>query len=216
MNPMAFKYTIKTNKRSRNLRLTIKSNGEVVITKPWLIPDIIAQQFIKSHKKWIENKLALLQTKKKSDKYLYQGILYDIVFDINKFSVKFTNNKLYLTAPEKSIALKTLEKHLINQGGKLIRQTTKLVAQKMDIEYGKITIRDQDSRWGSCSSKGNLNFSWRLIKAPQLVLEYVIIHELAHIKHMDHSKKFWQLVEIYDPEYREHRHWLKRNQNLMK
>jgi len=86
----------------------------------------------------------------------------------------------------------------------------------MGIDYGKITIRDQDSRWGSCSSQGNLNFSWRLIKTPQEVLEYVIIHELAHIKHMDHSKQFWELVEQYDPLYREHRRWLRRNQGLMK
>jgi predicted metal-dependent hydrolase len=82
----------------------------------------------------------------------------------------------------------------------------------MNVNYNTIQIKDQTSRWGSCSSKGGLNFSWRLIKAPAEVLQYVVIHELAHRKHLDHSKNFWVMVEKFDPFFREHRRWLRRHQ----
>lgn len=75
--------------------------------------------------------------------------------------------------------------------------------------YHRITIRDQKTRWGSCSAKGTLSFNWRLMLAPPAVLDYVIVHELCHLTHMDHSKAFWALVESVCPDYRTHRKWLK-------
>ncbi len=75
--------------------------------------------------------------------------------------------------------------------------------------YNRITIRDQKTRWGSCSAKGTLSFNWRLMLAPPAVLDYVVIHELCHLTHMNHSKAFWALVESACPDYRTHRRWLK-------
>lgn len=75
--------------------------------------------------------------------------------------------------------------------------------------YDRITIRDQKTRWGSCSAKGTLSFNWRLMLAPPAVLDYVVVHELCHLTHMDHSKAFWALVESVCPDYRIHRKWLK-------
>lgn len=82
-------------------------------------------------------------------------------------------------------------------------------AQTMEITYGRITIRDQRSRWGSCSSLGNLNFSWRLVMAPPPVLEYVVIHELMHRNEPNHGPAFWRGVERYCPRYRERIAWLR-------
>ncbi len=76
-------------------------------------------------------------------------------------------------------------------------------------EYHRITIRDQKTRWGSCSAKGTLNFNWRLMLAPPAVLDYVVVHELCHLTHMDHSPAFWQAVADVCPDYRAHRQWLK-------
>ncbi len=76
-------------------------------------------------------------------------------------------------------------------------------------EYYRITIRDQKTRWGSCSAKGTLSFNWRLMLAPPAVLDYVVVHELCHLTHMDHSAAFWQAVEAVCPDYRTHRKWLK-------
>ena len=84
-------------------------------------------------------------------------------------------------------------------------------AQLLDVTYATISIRDPKTRWGSCSSKGNLSFSWRLILAPPKVLDYVVVHELCHRKEMNHSPRFWALVESMIPDYKIHRKWLKEN-----
>ena len=75
--------------------------------------------------------------------------------------------------------------------------------------YNRITIRDQETRWGSCSAKGTLSFNWRLMLAPPAILDYVVVHELCHLTHMNHSAAFWQAVEAVYPDYRSARRWLK-------
>jgi predicted metal-dependent hydrolase len=84
-------------------------------------------------------------------------------------------------------------------------------AKKIGVTYGQITIRNQRTRWGSCSGKGNLNFNCMLMLAPPRVIEYVIVHELCHRKHMDHSPAFWALVQRHLPDWEERRGWLKQN-----
>ncbi len=75
--------------------------------------------------------------------------------------------------------------------------------------YSRITIRDQKTRWGSCSSTGTLSFNYRLMFAPPRVLDYVVVHELCHLTHMNHSREFWNLVASVMPEYKTYRNWLK-------
>lgn len=90
-----------------------------------------------------------------------------------------------------------------------ISERCKTLAQKFGFSFNKLVIRDQRSRWGSCSSKGNLNFNFRLILTPPQTIDYVIIHELCHLKEMNHSHKFWSLVEQCMPEYKVWEKWLK-------
>ncbi|MDE7257941.1 MAG: M48 family metallopeptidase [Lachnospiraceae bacterium] len=81
--------------------------------------------------------------------------------------------------------------------------------QFTDGSYNRITIRDQKTRWGSCSARGTLSFNWRLMLAPPAILDYVVVHELCHLTHMNHSAAFWQKVESVYPDYRTARKWLK-------
>lgn len=93
----------------------------------------------------------------------------------------------------------------------VIPPKVKEYAAVLGVNYGRITIRNQRSRWGSCSAKGNLNFNCLLVKAPERVCDYVIVHELCHRLEMNHSERFWKQVESVLPDYRERRKWLKEN-----
>lgn len=100
---------------------------------------------------------------------------------------------------------------LADRALKIIPQRVTHFAPLVGVSYNGITIRNQRTRWGSCSSLGNLNFNCLLVLVPPAVLDYVVIHELCHRREMNHSAKFWAEVEKFDPDYREHRKWLKEN-----
>jgi predicted metal-dependent hydrolase len=88
-------------------------------------------------------------------------------------------------------------------------------AEAMEVKIRRITVRDQSSRWGSCSAEGHLSYSWRLVLAPEFVLDYVAAHEVAHLRHMDHSPRYWRLVLAHCQRAREAQQWLKRNGALL-
>lgn len=85
------------------------------------------------------------------------------------------------------------------------------LASEMGVEYDRIEIRNQRTKWGSCSTTGTLGLNWRLMMAPKRIIDYVIVHELAHLREPDHSPAFWELVSEYDPEYESHAQWLTEN-----
>ena len=104
---------------------------------------------------------------------------------------------------------------LAEEALKGIPERVEYFAKVIGVTYGKITIRNQKTRWGSCSSKGNLNFNCLLMLAPPEVLDYVVVHELCHRKQMNHSKAFWLEVEKVLPDYKEARKWLKEEGSQM-
>ena len=102
-------------------------------------------------------------------------------------------------------------KRLAWQAKAAIPPRVKYFAGQMGVDYGRITVRCQTSRWGSCSAKGNLNFNWRLILAPEKCLEYVVIHELCHRREFNHSARFWDLVQRQMRDYQVWKDYLKKN-----
>lgn len=102
-----------------------------------------------------------------------------------------------------------------DEAKKVIPDRVKYYADIMGVTFGKITIKNQKTRWGSCSSKGNLNFNCLLMLTPDKVRDYVVIHELCHLKQMNHSKMFWAEIEKVMPDYKVYRQWLSQNGNML-
>ena len=121
--------------------------------------------------------------------------------------IKETKERVEAEPTEKLTREKVIA--LAEEALKVIPERVEYFAKVIGVTYGKITVRNQKTRWGSCSSKGNLNFNCLLMLAPPEVLDYVVVHELCHRKQMNHSKALWLEVEKVLPDYKEARKWLK-------
>lgn len=145
--------------------------------------------------------------------YLGQEYVLEIrkYLSYKKPGVMLEGDKLVvLTAEtENSVVEKAVLGWYANRAKSIIPKRVELYRRRMQEEIKCIRIKDVKSRWGSCSSKRNLNFNWRLVMAPMEVLDYVVVHELCHLKEMNHSKNFWRLVEEIQPDYKKHKNWLK-------
>ena len=105
------------------------------------------------------------------------------------------------------------KKYYRNLAREVLGARTGYYARKMGVTYGRISIREQKTSGGSCSSVGNLNYNWKLVLMPPGVLDYVVVHELAHRREMNHSAAFWKVVATWMPDYKKYRKWLRDNGN---
>ena len=128
---------------------------------------------------------------------------------LRKFEEK---NRQRDQAPQPELTKQEI-KLLTTRAKRIIPQRVRFYAKLMGVEYGRVTIRMQKSRWGSCSAKGNLNFNCLLMRTPDEIIDYVVVHELCHLKEMNHSPRFWAEVEKIFPDYIERRKWLKDHGN---
>jgi predicted metal-dependent hydrolase len=218
-------YTHKTHPRSRSIKIKIESSGEVVVVTPKRVSQRSIDAFIQQQAVWINQHLAKIKLKKNSSETDTTVMLFGKKYQKTMITtgeiprgVSIKGNQLLISIPNLDMAPSHIqekqqtyiERFLKNTAEQYIVPRTHQLAKIMNTQFGTITLRQQKSRWGSCSSQGNLNFNWRLIHAPTEVIDYVIIHELAHRHHMNHSSAFWHLVAQYDPEHTKHRGWLKR------
>ena len=139
---------------------------------------------------------------------------YMTVSEINRFvrsKQSWIEEKLSLIPPPQPPLTQAELKDLAARAKEDLPQRVSRYASQIGVSFGRITIRSQKSRWGSCSAKGNLNFNCLLMLAPPEVRDYVVVHELCHRKHMNHAAPFWAEVERVMPGFRLHRQWLKDN-----
>lgn len=138
--------------------------------------------------------------------------------EINRFIKEKENwiTKHLKKAEDRQREMRDIQKFSVQEIQKLTDLALKIIPVKvkyfagvMNVNYGRITIRNQKTRWGSCSAKRNLNFNCLLMLAPDEVVDYVVVHELCHLIEMNHSKKFWAQVEQVMPDYKKHKQWLK-------
>ena len=119
--------------------------------------------------------------------------------------IQKNQEKLREASRQKTMITVEMRKDGVTTALKFIPVRVEYYAELMGVSYGRITIREQKTRWGSCSCKGNLNFNWKLMLMPPEILDYVVVHELAHRKEMNHSRDFWKIVEQVLPDYQERR-----------
>src|SRR6056297_393327 len=163
-------YKIRRNKKAKNVRISIRSTGEVLVTIPFFLSLRRGEKVLKTQKEWLYNQIP----EGKDPKKIYSR-----------------ERKEYLAHKEKA--------------RQFIWEKIYYFNQFYNFPLRKIFVRNQTSRWGSCSSKGNLNFNYKMINLPEKLSDYIIVHELCHLRELNHSSRFWELVSQTIPDYKERR-----------
>src|SRR4030042_6011968 len=218
-------YTLKRSARARCARLEIRqaTGLTIVIPKSYNITHI--SELLRKKKRWILNNLArysrarapaTAKELKNGDFIPYLGRELKLITQQNEgnaISAKLERNKLIISLGNKNSKLELiLEQWYRMQADQLIKEKAAKLSTEFGLNYNRVTIRGQKSRWGSCAPKGNLGFNWKLVMTPEPVIDYVITHELFHLKEMNHTKRFWKLVAEHCPRWRERRKWLKQHE----
>lgn len=133
----------------------------------------------------------------------------EILRDDTRFVV-FVNHSLTPEDRKKDIS-RVMEKWYKIRAREIIMALANDIKKKLGLNFNSMRIKEQKTRWGSCSNKGNLNFNWKIIMAPPEIIEYIVAHEVCHLVHMNHSNQFWSLVERLIPDYKDRRTWLRKN-----
>jgi Predicted metal-dependent hydrolase len=231
----------RSRKRKRTISLQISDNSELVIAAPYFTPIGEINRFVQEKQNWIHKTIQKhtedsIKNKAKEyntgELFFYLGESYPLEVFFEPFEhvgLVFWNNCFYLNArdcstyqfPHTSLRKlqfhnKDLRKHYFISWYKkkaydFIRQRVDFFSGMLKLQHGNLKITSAEKRWGSCSADDNLSFSFRLIMAPLAVIDYVIVHELMHIKEKNHSAAFWKLIEVVMPKYKIHRRWLKDN-----
>lgn len=209
---------IRVSNRARRVSLKITPRGELVIVSPKPLPARRIDQLLQEHSAWINKHQRKIQP---PEVKLHHGAEISIYGDTEKIiyselpggkrpNVEDNDAGLIVKAASGDHE-QVLKRWLLKNARQGIIARVEELAAEFGFKYNKVSVRDQGTRWGSCSAQRNLNFSWRLMLAPLTILDYVIIHELAHTKQMNHSAKFWAIVENCMPDYKTHRKWLREN-----
>ncbi len=204
-------YKIIRNFRQKSIRLRIdQRTGEVIVSAPILYPKKLIENFISKNQDWITQHQICKKTFKPNDEIYVYGKKYTLCLSENRCHTHIDGH-LIIVGGEIEHFHRRIKDFLKKKAMEIIHTQTLFYAQKMNIKFKNIRIRDTVSRWGSCSVDGNLSFCWRLILTYPEVLDYVVIHELAHIKYMNHGRDFWTLVSQYCPQYKQRNAQLKKD-----
>ncbi len=210
-------YSIRRSDRAKKLYLRVKPNGAVELVIPRFVPEILGRQFARQHHKWIEkhsrkqkNALPLISTESGS-RIFFRGEGYILVFfKALKPRVEIEGSYLKVYYREKDSKRALIEKFYREQALVYLTERVHFFAQKLGVSIGTIRVKNQKTRWGSCSAKGNLNFNWKIIRESDDIIDYLVIHEVCHRKEMNHSARFWALVESFDADYSVHVKYLRK------
>lgn len=218
-------FTVVFRKR-RTMSIQVVPPNIVTVIAPLKTHEDRIIEVVKTKSKWILKKLTEmkeLEYEKKEPQYingeefLYMGDSYslEIVVSSNnkRPEVRLINKTIYVhcNTVEKETIKKALKEWYKARATEKINERIEHYQPYFNVKPNVVKVKEQQKRWGSCSSKGTLLFNWRCIMAPLSVLDYVVVHEMSHLIHMNHSKDYWSLVKQVLPDYEEAKAWLNKN-----
>jgi predicted metal-dependent hydrolase len=212
-------YTVRRSDRARRMGLRVHRDGRVEVVLPRRAPAGGVAEFVHRHALWIHRHRAKAATRAPDNPAIsvtetwYQGRrvpIRHVVGDANAFLIRWTGDHFEVSGADSEPRTAELMEVWFRKAARaVLHERVRTLNAPVGYAWSRIRIADQSTRWGSCSTRGTLSFNWRLLMAPPEVLDYVVIHELAHLKEMNHSAKFWALVEAQCPNYKAHVKWLK-------
>jgi len=224
-------YLLIRKPRRRTLSITISADNRIIVKARSNTCQTVINDFILKKTNWIQKTLNFNKYVKKpyiakvvseGEEFLYLGEKYFLDIKIAKAkNILIAGDKLLVEVTEVFINNKNYLKKMITswykeQASNLFLKRLRLYEELVGFRAMKLLVRNFKRTWGNCSRQGIISLNWRLIMAPLEIIDYVIIHELLHIKHHNHSKVFWRHIEELMPDYKQKRRWLTINDNEMR
>lgn len=222
-------YSIVKTKR-KTIGITVDRNGKVKVSAPLYVSEKEIREVVQEKTDWIAKKVNEVRKRNlntvpkefvSGEEFLYLGEKYTLKIaelDLANPEVLMQTDTIVvyifkgLTGESrKQVVKETLVKWYRQCFTEVVEERIEKYSLHLNVSPRKVVVKDQKTRWGSCSEKGNINLNWRLVMAPIEIIDYVVVHELCHLRIMNHSKDFWNLIESILPNYRENREWLKVN-----
>lgn len=211
-----FPYTIKSSKRAKRLSLKITSQHGVQVVKPESMPEQRVLAFLQQHIDWVEKHAALWQVAQEehalpdSITIPYLNKTWQVSYDYNPLHGKrgkllsLDETHLLYTGPDEADKIsRHLHKWLETLAIDILVMRLRDLSRQTQLDFNEVIFRKQHTRWGSCSQEKNISLNLKLIFLPEVLIDYILIHELAHTKHMNHGPCFWALVANFVPDYKQ-------------
>jgi predicted metal-dependent hydrolase len=212
-------YTLIRQKR-RTIAVGVSDFGEVMVKAPEWIGKQEIDSFLFQKESWLQKRLSHVRENKQAVNALFsQGrILYlGGMLKVEQQSgvrARVASGKLLVNSEDQLD--KQIYHVLKKEARSVIQELVDELQPVMGVKVKAFRLKDNSTNWGSCSGQGNLNFNWRVVMAPLEVLRYLVIHEMAHLRHMNHSDRFWNFVAQFDEEWEDHDKWLKENGSVLR
>lgn len=210
--------------KRKTLSLEVRKDGKLLVRAPFFVPRSQIKSFVSSKEGWIRKKQALVANQFREappkryisgEKFWYLGNEYLLELVNGQEEALAFRDKFYLAEEFQVNGKLVFENWYKKKAAEKIVPQVKLRANQNGFSYTRVRITSAKTRWGSCGPKGSLNFTWRLVMAPMEVIDYVVVHELVHLKIRNHSKAYWHEVGKVMPEFKKYKIWLKENGHLL-